>query len=370
MAKLKIVQLFETYNAFYQPYIPEVVDSLKKNQNLIIQVDAYKGKPQDGVNIIPTYYRRKFKERVFKFTNKTMPKLNFVEIDYLKNKVNIVHVQHSYLHRKVKGLLLLPKSDRPKIVITLRGADSYMKPWIDESWFNFYKGYGQHVDAFITMSENQKLYMQKWGVAPNKIHVIPISYGNPFEVKTKTVDPNCIKIVSAFRMCWEKNIDGNLRTVRQLINKGFQVNYDIYGDGNDASQVPFLIDRYNLSNSVNYYGSISNELLKQKIINSDFYLQLSLSESLGMSIIEAQTYGLPAIVSDSDGLPEVVLHNKTGFCVKSFEIGKAADYIEHLWKNPKQYSEFSKAAITHSQGSFSVNMEVERLLKLYQSITL
>lgn len=368
MEKLKIAQLFDTYGEFYQPYIPPVIDALKAMPNLDVIIDAFKGEASEDVNIIPNYYNRKLRERVYSITNKHSKKLNYIEDRYLKSNVDIIHLQHSYLHKKLKHLLVLPNEKRPKVVITLRGADTYMKPWIDENWANFYKNYGQQVDAYVTMSEHQKRYMQKWNIPMDKIHVIPISYGNPFEIESKEVNSNCIKIVSAFRMCWEKNIDGNLRTVKQLMEKGLPVEYTIYGDGKDANQVMYLIDKYQLTHCVNYEGKIKNEELKANIKASDFYLQLSHSESLGMSVIEAQTYGLPAIVSDSDGLPEVVSHNETGYCLKPYAINEAALCIEKLWKDTILYSKFSKAAIAKSQNNFSVNMEVERLQNLYQSL--
>ena len=368
MKELKIIQLFESYSEFYQPYIPPVIEALEEYDNIKLQVDAFKGASSARVNIIPSYYKRKIKEHLFAANNKTLPKLNYVEINYLKNKVDIIHLQHSYLHQKLKGLLMLGPESIPKIVITLRGADTYMKPWLETKWINFYKSYGQNVDAYITMTEHQKKYLQKWGIAAKKIHAIPISYGSPFSVESKQVNKNCIKLLSAFRMCWEKNIEGNLRVVKKIKEKGINVSYDIYGSGADAHQIPYLIDKYNLFDNVTYHGSIENGKLKEKIQTSDFYLQLSHSESLGMSVIEAQTYGLPAIVSDSDGLPEVVLHEKTGYCVKPFDINEAANYIELLWKSPTLYSDFSKAAIEHSQSKFSISREVGSLHHLYKTL--
>ncbi|NRD20558.1 glycosyltransferase family 4 protein [Winogradskyella eckloniae] len=369
MKKIKIIQLFEAYGDIYQPYIPPVMESLKKKDDFDMQIDVFKEHAKaDDVNVIPGYYKRKIKEKALSLSNKGAVKLNYIENKYLKNKVDIVHLQHSYLHKKVKRLLAIPKAQRPKIVITLRGADTYMKPWIDKNWVNFYETYGQYVDAFITMSEHQKNYMQKWGIPLDKIHVIPISYGNAFKTSERLPNTESIQLISAFRMCWEKNIEGNLRVVKLLKDKGLRVNYSIYGNGPDAYQVPYLIDKYQLSEAVQYYGSIENKALKQKLNEADFYVQLSHSESLGMSIIEAQTYGLPAIVSDSDGLPEVVIHNKTGYCVKPYAIEKAADYIETLWNDSDLYRSFSSAAVKHSQVTFSIQNEVEKLSHLYQSL--
>lgn len=368
MNQIKIVQLFDKYGDFYQPYIPPVIDVLREKADFEIRVDAFKGDATSNVHIIPSYLKRRFNERIISITNSSPVKLKYLEHKYLKNNNDIVHIQHSYLFTKIRGFFSIPKSERPKIVITLRGSDTYIKPWLNQGWHSFYKGSGQFVDAYITMTVHQKNYMAKWGIPLDIIHVIPISYGHPFKVGEKSFDANTIQLISAFRMCWEKNIDGNLRVAKFLKDLGYSINYQIYGDGQDANQIPYLIDKYQLKDCVNYHGSIKNEHLKQKLKTSDFYLQLSQSESLGMSIIEAQTHGLPAIVSNSGGLPEVVIHDETGYCVDSYAIEEAAYHIINLWQSPKKYSEFSKAAISHSQTNFSIQKEVHRLSVLYKSL--
>lgn len=369
MKELKIIQLFDIYGDFYQPYIPPVMDVLKKVPNFKIQIDAFKSEACSGVNIIPSYYKRRFHERLKALTNKSSVKLNYLEQQYLKNNVGIVHLQHSYLHPKLKGLLSLPKSQRPKIIITLRGADTYVKPWVDENWRDFYSNYGQNVDAFVVMSAHQKHYLhERWGIALDTIYVIPISFGHRNACVAKSVSNEKIKVVSAFRMCWEKNIEGNLRVIKLLKDRHIPVQYNLYGDGPDTGQVYYLIDKYGIGDCVNYHGRVTNNELKSHLSTSDFFLQLSCSESLGMSVIEAQALGLPAIVSNSDGLPEALIHGKTGYCVEPYHVEKAANHIVNLWEFPEKYTEFSGNSIAFSQANFSIENEVDKLSALYQSL--
>lgn len=367
---INVVQLFESYPLFYQPYIPPVIDEIKKEEIIKLQIHAFNGKQINDVIIIPKYYRRKFKEQLYKLTSKTNSALNYAEISYIENDVDIVHVQHSFLFPKVLGLLKLPKEKRPKIIITLRGGDTYVKPWSSEKWRRFYEDYGHIVDGFITMSQHQKKYLQeKWKVPKEKIHVIPISFGTAKTTQPKKQNKDVLKIVSVFRMCWEKNIDGNLQVIRQLRKKNIKVQYDIYGDGPDAGQVCFLIDKYQLSDCVNYHGKIENSKLKEQLVKSDFFLQLSHSESLGMSVVEAQSYGLPVIVSDSGGLPESILNGESGFCMPTNDIDYAAELLESLWKDSHKYSAFSEKAIEFANANFSVSNEVCKLTKLYKDIS-
>lgn len=364
---IRVVQLFESYPLFYQPYIPPVIAALGQEQNLELRINAFKGTADNGVKIIPSYYKRKFKEKCYALRHTT--KLNYAEIQYINQKVDVVHLQHSFLFPKVTGLLKLPKTQRPKIIITLRGGDTYVKPWVSEKWRKFYTEYGAKVDAFITMSQHQKKYLhEKWGIAENKIHVIPISFGKAKTVQPKTPNKNVIKIVSVFRMCWEKNIDGNLRVIKELKEKGINVHYNIYGDGPDAGQVWYLTDKYNLQNCVTYHGKVDNSVIKEKLAQYDFFLQLSHSEALPTSVIEAQSFGLPAIVSDSGGLPEAILNGKSGYIVATHAAENAANAINTLWNDDKKYKLFSETAIRYAHANFSVNIEVNKLIDLYQKI--
>lgn len=368
---IKVFQILDEYPLFYQPYIPPVIDALKKESGIISKVYAYKGsnKKDASVIILPNYNYRRLFLRLVRFIKPIYKGLSYLEYESIKDHVDIVHIQHSYLHKKVKGLLQLPKSKRPKFVITLRGGDTYIKPWLNDNWKTFYNTYGKQVDAFIVMSAHQKNYLHEhWGIALPKIHVIPISFGAAQNNQPKEVDNNCIKIVSAFRMCWEKNIEGNLRVVKILKEKGYPVEYNIYGDGPDVGQVYYLIDKYNLSDCVHFHGRVSNLELKTHLLSSDFFLQLSHSESLGMSVIEAQSLGLPAIVSNSGGLPESIIPNVSGYCVDAYAVDEAVACIMKLWQSPEKYIEFSKKAIENSQSNFSVNSEVNKLEVLYNSL--
>jgi glycosyltransferase involved in cell wall biosynthesis len=366
--KINISFVFENYPVFYQPYIPPVMEALAQHQALHVKINAFKGKNSMMVDVMPSYYRRRLIEKWHAFFSSSGVALHFNEIVALKQHIDIIHLQHSYLFPKVLGLLQLPKSKRPKIVITLRGGDTYVKPWISTKWRTFYKDFGNAVDAFVVMSLHQKNYLESWGIDEDRIHVIPISFGNRFEVAPKKADTQIITIVSVFRLCWEKNIEGNLKVIQHLKEKGLAVKYHIYGDGPDMGQLYFMVKKFDLQDVVTIHGKIENSKLKKIIAHYDFILQLSHSESFGVSVVEAQSHGIPAIVSNSCGLPETILPNKSGYCVAAHDAKKASEHIESLWKDAVLYRQFSEHAIQFSHQNFPVTKEVDRLVNLYTTL--
>ena len=103
--------------------------------------------------------------------------------------------------------------------------------------------------------------------------MIPVSFGEKSTAQPKYPNEKILKIASAFRMTWEKNIEGSVRFAKLLNEANVNFQYDIYGSGNDLGQLCYLVDKYNLKDKVNILGNIDNKLLKQKLVDYDFFLQ-------------------------------------------------------------------------------------------------
>lgn len=366
---IKVYQVFETYPLFYQPYTKNTLQGFQEFPELDNKIVSYKGtdKTADKTEIFPSYIRRKLYCKLKSIFSSRYKNLNYLEIRALEENINVIHIQHSFLFPKVLNLLSLNTPNKPKIVITLRGGDTYVKPFISKKWSEFYKNCNASIAAFIVMSKHQKEYLMQWGVPDNKIRIIPISFGYPFEIKPKRPNKNKMKIYSVFRMCWEKNIYSNLILIKKLQERGVNVSYDLYGDGPDLGQVYYLVRELEIENAVTIHGKVENEQLKAEISDYDFGLQLSLSESLGMAVIEGQTLGIPYLVSDVGGLPEIIQDDCTGIVIP--EINDCVlERIVQLWKNPEKYHQFSKNAIRMAQDKFNTSIEVEKLFKLYRDI--
>jgi glycosyltransferase involved in cell wall biosynthesis len=358
---MKLLYIYDKLPTTYQAYMLLLLETIK--QKLPVAVLTY----NDGAAVdynIKSYGVKDTLQRLAAKTKISSKKSLDIKI---MSKYDIVHLQHSYLYPKLtpffkKGI------KKPKIVITLRGGDTYVKPWTSNKWREFYKTQSKYIDAFVTVSQHQKEYLQKWGVAPEKIHVIPVSFGKKIASLPKKPSKDVIKIVSAHRMCWEKNIAGNLQVIKALKDQQIPVQYDVYGDGSDKGQLLYLIDKYGLGKEVNYIGKTANDVFKNNLKAYDFFLQLSHSEALGASVIEAQAAGIPAIISDAGGLPETIINAQTGYCVDAFNCLGAAAHIKNLFSNPDTYKQFSENAITHAANNFTINKEINMLQLLYSEL--
>lgn len=358
---MKILYVYDSIPDVYQNYMFQIVVVLRSSLN--IKTLSYNNCEKYTDFKIKSYGLKDYFQRtLYKLK---LSKTKSSDIIVFK-KFDIVHLQHSYLFSKLFPLLINPR--KTKTIITLRGADTYLKPWKDKKWKNFYANEGHLIDAFITVSQHQKEYLIKWGIVSEKIHVIPVSFGNHSNAEPKYPNQSKLKLVSAFRMTWEKNIEGSIQFAILLKEKGVDFQYDIFGDGQDLSQLYYLVDRYDLKKHVNIKGKVDNDVLKSSLIDYDFFLQLSISEALSVSVLEAQSFGLPCVVSNSDGLKEAVIPNKTGICGNYNDLEYFVDETMKLWRNSEKYYQFSKAAIDFVNNNFTLAKEEERLKKMYKEI--
>lgn len=356
---MKILYVYDKMPSTYQKYLFNLL-VLIKNQ-LSVNVLTYEDNAFADHCVKRYGFRDYFQYLLYKLS---ISSYKSIDEKYMHN-YDIIHLQHSYLWRKLRVLTKFQKS--PKIIITLRGGDTYIKPWGSESWEIFYRN-SEFVSAFITMSDHQKRYLTRWGVDPEKIHVIPISFGKYSDALPKYPNTKKLKLVSAFRMTWEKNIEGTVRFASILHKKGVPFHYDIYGDGLDLGQLYYLIDKYELNPYITVKGKIDNETLKKELVQYDFFVQLSLSEALPTSILEAQSIGLPCIVSDSGGLPEAVIKGKTAIVHQYQELEIMVTETLTIWSDKALYYSYSQNAIAFVNDNFTLEHETQRLTKLYKEL--
>lgn len=361
---MKILYVYDSMPKGYQTFLTLSLEGLREKSNVSTLAYEKNGNADYNINtygFLDLYQRLLFKLKLSKYKSRDI---------YIMSKYDIVHLQHSYLFRKILPFNNIDEDLRPKIIVSLKGADTYMKPWLSIEWEHFYRNQSNTlVTNFITMSHHLKCYLQKWGVVEDKIYVSPISYGKRFIIEPKYPNKDVLKLVSAYRMVWEKNIDKCLRFALELKIKEVKFEYDIYGDGNDMGQLYYLIDRYDLHGYVFVKGKVDNGVLKNKLTDYDFYIQLSLSESFGASVIEAEAYGVPSIISDVDGLPETIIKNVTGLIELNSDLKALAHDCLSLWRDEKRYYQFSKNAIKFVNDNYSLENELERLNTLYKKVT-
>ena len=124
----------------------------------------------------------------------------------------------------------------------------------------------------------------------------------------------------------------------------------------------------NISDFVKVKGYNPNKELKRKYFEFNYYLQLSISESLSLTVMESQQRGLVPIVSNIGGLKDLVQDGKTGIIKDFTDYENLVDDTIKLHKNPEAYNKISRKCIENIKNNYTTEMEVKRLREMYENI--
>ena len=123
------------------------------------------------------------------------------------------------------------------------------------------------------------------------------------------------------RLLESKGIDIALRVVRQLREWGLDVSLTIVGDGPARTNLICVADTLQISDAVEWTGSVSPASVEDYYRAADLFLFPSLRDSGGMAVLEALAHGLPVVCAGLGG-PGAIVNWRCGRVVPALEAGR------------------------------------------------
>ena len=118
-----------------------------------------------------------------------------------------------------------------------------------------------------------------------------------------------------------------------------------------------LVDKFNLTNYVEYNHSVNDEQLVDLYINAYCLVFPSLYEGFGLPIVEAHNFGTPVITSNLSSMPEIL--GEGGLLVNPYSVISIKKSIELLLNNQELRNSLSEKALTNSK-KFSWETTVQK----------
>lgn len=117
---------------------------------------------------------------------------------------------------------------------------------------------------------------------------------------------------------------------------------EIAGDGPSRTELERQVATLGLGHAVRFLGWSEN--LPALMARWSLFVQPSMEEALGITVLQAMASGLPVVASDVGGIPEIVKNGVTGMLVPTGDVSMLAEVLADLLPRPDRCQQLGEAA--------------------------
>ena len=177
--------------------------------------------------------------------------------------------------------------------------------------------------AYMDIIEKRGIDREKMKIFPRGIeydHFYPRNLGRSFLMNKYNMKPG-IYLLYTGRISTDKSLNVILDAFNELVKKYPNLYLLMVGDGPHKT---YFENEYK-NNNIIFTGKVPREELPDYYSGADLFLFPSITDTFGMSVLEAQACCLPAFVSSIGGPKEIIEDGETGRVIKDQNI--------ETWKN-------------------------------------
>lgn len=270
--------------------------------------------------------------------------------------------------------VLLGKAVHRPTIVSLHGGDVNL-------YFRRFSGRRQglwalaHADGVIAASTSlQHTVVETYGASPDNISVIPsgVDMDKFRPIPRQQAESKLGLEVGTTRLLYvgaitrSKGIHHLLRAFASLDRDTLNaVQLVLVGDGEYAEPARLLAQKLGLGHQVTFVGQRPNDEMPLWINACDLLVLPSLSEGLGMVLIEALACGKP-VVATACGGPEDIVTPQTGILVPPADEASLAEALARALDNVDGFS--AQELRRHAVNNFSYDRVGARILELYREV--
>ncbi|MCF0149763.1 MAG: glycosyltransferase family 4 protein [Clostridium sp.] len=316
----------------------------------------------------------KFKNQSIKVESLSLKRNDIVKGYYQLRRYLLIHkpdLIHSHLGR-ADFLSAICKPHESKLITTFHSVKSNYNPLTRLGYFFTDK----YVYTRTAVSNAVRDSWYKSNKLKNKIRTIynPIDVDKFTEIKPNSslkrelgVSEKDFIILNVGNLRKQKGQIYLVKALNIVLKKYKNVKLIIVGRKGDAEEdIINEINKLNLNNNVILLGFRNDipDLLK----NSDLFVFPSLTEGLGIAVLEAMAARIPVIASDIDAINEYVTDGVNGLLVKYNDINTIAKKIEFLLENNNFKEELSSSAFNKVMELFDSETIAKQYIELYNEL--
>ncbi len=177
-------------------------------------------------------------------------------------------------------------------------------------------------------------------------------------------DPDMTYILYVGRLAEEKNVTQLLKDFGRVTVRNPKVHLLLAGDGPDRKAYEGIVKARDLSDSVNFLGTVSHDDLIQYFIACDIFAFPSLTDTQGLVLLEAMASGTPAVVYDALGPGDIIADGETGLVAKP----GSDQFFQHLYSltDDKKLRDNLSIGALREVRKYSIEKSTDQLEQLYK----
>lgn len=230
-------------------------------------------------------------------------------------------------------------------------------------------------ELIVPTQKAYELFKNKYRVDRN-IHIIPTGIeidefdrdnfkkSEILKYKKKyNLSKNDFVLLTVSRVAKEKSIDKLIINHRKLVDDGFKAKLLIVGDGPDMDELKELVIENKLQDYVIFTGKVPLSEVKNYYQLGSVFVTASITETQGLTVVEAISSSLPVIAIDDDSFRLSVINELNGYLFDTDE--EYIDSVKKLMSDRKLCEKFSKQSKLNAS-TFSSKYFALRVLDVYK----
>jgi len=319
-----------------------------------------------GFKSVPIYFNDFFKKRVYRRKQwikrfyidfcTTNNILQSQQLNKIIKNIKENDLMYFYWGKGAANLLPFIKKNKAKKVVRFHGGDLYTINY--GGYIPIHSHIINNADILVFISQHGLNYLKSRYQTIEERSIISYLGTKNFGVSTKSND-GVFRILSCSNVIPLKRVHLILDAL-QLI-KGLNVEWTHIGDGSEFENIKNKSKQSNKNIKINLLGRLQNKEVIQYYLNHpvDAFINVSSTEGLPVSIMEAISFNVPVIATNVGGTSEIVNDLSGILLVKNPDITEIAESIlklktisfnpRQLWHEnfnaDKNYSQFIKSIL-------------------------
>jgi len=157
-----------------------------------------------------------------------------------------------------------------------------------------------------------------------------------------------------------------LRAARDVLDRGHEAHFVVAGQGEENSRLRKLGKELDLTRNLTFVTDFSEHYEVLRAL--DIFINPSLREGLGITVLQAMACGVPTISSASGGIHSFVTDGETGLMVPQKDSSAIAMAIIRLIEDGEFADKITAGASKMVEQSFSLDLMMDEVLDFYNRV--